>query len=130
MQIAQFDAEHLLRRCRVLNRTSLSEPAFTHYLDESPYHFFAEYAFPDTTVRNWHNVRSLTAKEPEICKYCHEEDSKLSEDRDDFRHRQGPQRAFDPFGGAGTFALAMQDAGCMKLTHAAEISPSAALTLK
>lgn len=130
MQTAYFDAEHLLRRCRVLNRTSLSEPAFTHYLEESPYHFFAEYAFPDTNVRNWHNVRSLTSKEPEICKHCYDEDTKLSRDLEYFLRHLLQLRTIDLFAGSGAFAIPMQLAGCLKITHAVEISPSAAMTLK
>ena len=41
-----------------------------------------------------------------------------------------PVRVFDPFGGVGAFTGGMEEAGCMKVTHAVEISPSAAETLK
>ena len=37
---------------------------------------------------------------------------------------------FDPFGGVGAFGLGLEEAGCIKVTHAVEISPSASQTLQ
>jgi hypothetical protein len=39
-------------------------------------------------------------------------------------------RAFDPFAGIGAFTAGLAQAGCLKLTHAIEIGPSTADTLK
>lgn len=44
---------------------------------------------------------------------------------------QGPTlRALDVFAGVGAFGLGMEEAGGIRVTHAIEISPSAAKTLK
>lgn len=40
-----------------------------------------------------------------------------------------PLQVFDPFGGVGAFAMGVADAAHMKLTHAVEIDPDAAMTL-
>lgn len=53
-----------------------------------------------------------------------------------FRQRQGgflegrTLRALDVFAGVGAFGLGMEEVGGIKVTHAIEISPSAAKTLK
>ena len=39
-------------------------------------------------------------------------------------------RAFDPFAGTGAFVMSMQETSSIRLTHAVEISPSAAATLR
>jgi hypothetical protein len=41
-----------------------------------------------------------------------------------------PLRALDPFAGCGAFALGLEQAGVLNLTHAVEIDRSAARTLK
>lgn len=45
-------------------------------------------------------------------------------------HKQNPLSAFDPFAGVGAFVRGMEEAGGLKLSHAIEISPSAAKTLQ
>lgn len=47
-----------------------------------------------------------------------------------FRQNQPRLRAFDPFAGVGAFALGLQQALNLSLTHAIEISPSAAATIR
>ena len=39
-------------------------------------------------------------------------------------------RAFDPFAGVGAFGMSMEGSGAIRVTHAVEISPSAAATMK
>ena len=41
-----------------------------------------------------------------------------------------PLRTFDPFGGVGAFGLGLEEAGCVRVTHAVEISPSASETMR
>jgi DNA (cytosine-5)-methyltransferase 1 len=48
----------------------------------------------------------------------------------DFVSQGRPLRALDLFGGVGAFSLGMEETKCIKLTHAVEISPSAAQTFK
>ncbi|EKM61513.1 uncharacterized protein PHACADRAFT_204683 [Phanerochaete carnosa HHB-10118-sp] len=132
-----INANDLIRRCRVVNFFSV--PNYwvcdvSAYLDQSPYNFYVKFKFPKLKVTSWSGVQELTRKSkvPEICAICFYEDKKLVENFKEFKQvkERRPFRAFDPFGGVGAFALAMQEAGCLKLTHAVELSPSAALTLK
>ncbi|GJE89469.1 S-adenosyl-L-methionine-dependent methyltransferase [Phanerochaete sordida] len=133
----EVNAADLIRRCHVANCHSLPHywaRDLAAYLAASPYHFYAKYRFPRLAVARWRDVRPLSrgSRCPDVCAACFRADEarvRALRDFTDARARR-PLRAFDPFGGVGAFALAMQDAGCMKLTHAIEISPSAALTLK
>lgn len=130
----QVSASDLIRKCRVINYFSLSVDDFDAYLNESPYHFYVQYAFPKLQVTRWNQGKRLNgrSKRPEICVICWREDKQKSADFKEFSktYTRRPLRTFDPFGGVGAFALSMQEAGCLKLTHAAEIAPSAALTLQ
>ena len=128
----QVTADNLVRKCRVINYFSLPISDREAYLEESPYHFYVQYKFPRLKVTNWNGGRKLSrlSKRPEICPICWKEYTRRSEDLREFSEQQQPLRAFDPFGGVGAFGLSMQEAGCIKLTHAIEISPSAALTIK
>ena len=90
--------------------------------------------FPKLQPTSWNSGTRLNgrSKQPEICLPCWRENKQHSADLKKFLRMfaEHPLRAFDPFGGVGAFALSMQEAVCLKLTHAVEISPSAALTLK
>jgi site-specific DNA-cytosine methylase len=45
--------------------------------------------------------------------------------------QESPMTVLDLFGGAGAFSLGLKEgSGCMKVTHALEISPSAAKTIR
>lgn len=61
---------------------------------------------------------------------CVKQDLKKFKGMKTFLEREVPLRVFDPFGGTGAFGLAMEEVGCFKMTHAVEISPSAAKTLQ
>ena len=130
----QVSASNLIRKCRVINYFSLPVDDFKIYLDESPYNFYVQYVFPKLQPTSWNSGTRLNgrSKRPEICLPCWRESKQRSIDLQKFSemYAEEPLRAFDPFGGVGAFALSMQEVGCLKLTHAVEISPSAALTLK
>lgn len=71
----------------------------------------------------------LKAEDLTICSVCFAADQAAAKQQEEF-DKIPPLSAFDPFAGVGAFALSMQEAGIVKLTHAVEISPSAAKTLK
>lgn len=82
----------------------------------------------DRTILKGRNARMF-----EVCKLCYEEEQYQEQLRQQYTSQHTDKwrlRAFDPFGGVGAFALSMQEAGCLQLTHAVEISPSAAKTLQ
>lgn len=136
-EAVEVNAVELIRRCQVVNFFSLPaywENNINAYLDVSPYNFYVKWRFPALKVTSWTTGKKLksSSKVPEICVICFHEDKKRAEGLTEFKRVKARRqlRAFDPFGGVGAFALAMQEAGCLKLTHAVELSPSAALTLK
>lgn len=125
------NANSLIRKCRVINYYS-PPTAIDEYLAESPYNFYVKYHFPSLEVTDWNTGTQLNgrSKRPQICIICFRESRERTQQLEAFKAQSRPLRAFDPFGGVGAFGLAMQDAGCVKLTHAIEIAPSAALTIK
>jgi DNA (cytosine-5)-methyltransferase 1 len=48
----------------------------------------------------------------------------------EFKQEFSPLRAFDPFAGVGAFVRGVENAGAIKFTHAIEICPSTAMTLR
>lgn len=100
------------------------------WLDMSPRHFYVKYRFPSLIVESWASRHRLRWGDLPICGMCMKQELKKFNGMKAFLERQVPLRVFDPFGGTGAFSLAMEDVGCFKLTHAVEISPSAAKTLR
>ncbi|KAH9932061.1 S-adenosyl-L-methionine-dependent methyltransferase [Epithele typhae] len=127
-QQVTIPAVDILNKCYVLHHTSCQET----WLARSPFHFYLKYTLRSLGA-SWKHRTELKASEVPVCPPCHEEQE------DAFRESQklfsGPTpkgclRAFDPFAGIGAFGMAMEATGSVKVTHAVEISPSAATALK
>ncbi|PIL29860.1 DNA methyltransferase [Ganoderma sinense ZZ0214-1] len=127
-QEMDVDAKSLLQRCTVIHQ---SRKDLRAWLARSPYHFFVQYSAQTLKPKRWEELRQLNSKDMKVCKECYltgEEDARRLE-----TFAKVPRlslRAFDPFAGVGAFGLAMENTGCVKVTHAVEISPSAAQTLR
>ena len=122
--------------CKVMNANELPAADLEAWLKEDVHHFFVRYHFPELDVKD-PNTRTVlsgdNAKQVLICGECYEEDERRRQLRRRFAEAHPDQRrlrTLDPFAGVGAFGLSMQQAGCLELTHAIEISPSAAKTLK
>ncbi|KAI9070389.1 S-adenosyl-L-methionine-dependent methyltransferase [Trametes sanguinea] len=127
-QMVKLQADLLLQPCIVVHASDVAD--LDEWLDMAPNHFFVKYLLP-ASDSPWSEKKKLNRSGVPACRTCLEQDNIRSERLADFiADPQNCLRAFDPFGGVGAFALAMQDLGCVKLTHAVEIAPSAALTLK
>ncbi|KAI0368858.1 S-adenosyl-L-methionine-dependent methyltransferase [Pilatotrama ljubarskyi] len=124
----KLDAQFLLRPCIVAHRDDVTN--LETWLALSPFHFVIRYQLPSLDSP-WSQHTSLKRRSVLACQQCLDEDNAQSEQLDQFiAEDKGCLRAFDPFGGVGAFALAMEELQCLKLTHAVEITPSAALTLR
>ncbi|KAI0348187.1 S-adenosyl-L-methionine-dependent methyltransferase [Trametopsis cervina] len=130
-EIVVISAVKLIRPCTVKAEHAFGSPHDIHtYLLTSPYHFLVRFHCQKPDNHHWQQRQTL--EEANIilttCQICFK-GAKSDEALQEAFKKNPPLRAFDPFGGCGAFALSMQDTGVLKLTHAVEISPSAASTL-
>ena len=124
----RIDVDLLIKPCFVVHYTDVDN--LEVWLDLSPCHFFIKYHLPSIDSP-WSQRTQLKRHDVPACASCLAQDNERSEQLVAFTSdRQNVLRAFDPFSGVGAFGLAMEEAGCIKFTHAVEITPSAALTLK
>lgn len=86
---------------------------------------------PGTLNFDWNDRVDLAAGEfpSRRCEVCHKKMRDGLKAEEEYK-RNRPLRAFDPFGGAGAFALGMASTGHMRLTHAIELDMDTATTLK
>lgn len=100
------------------------------WINASSQHFFLQYSFPTLYKSHWSHREILDSSEVHACLPCLTErkETLLTE----VKQATQPQlRALDLFAGTGAFSLGMKTAGApFKLTHAIEISPSAAKSLR
>ena len=130
-EMMRVPATDLICPCLALDKASLPEAKLAEFLKASPLHFYITYFCQSVDHRAWQQRRTLAeaGHSLKICKPCYESYQHHQKQMALFR-KASPLRAFDPFAGVGAFALAMQETGCLRLTHAIEISPSAARTLQ
>ncbi|EIW64172.1 S-adenosyl-L-methionine-dependent methyltransferase [Trametes versicolor FP-101664 SS1] len=124
----ELDAKALLKPCVVVHRSDVLD--LEAWFDISPFNFYAHYRLP-TLSSPWAQREVLRRTDVLACDICLEQHNERFQLLSELS--SGGQvclRTFDPFGGVGAFGLAMEELGCMKLTHAVEITPSAALTLR
>ncbi len=124
----------IMAKCLVLSRESFGQRiSLRNWLDTSPYHFYLRYRFPNFHPESWDERVRVSFRDLAVCKECTEEALKFYYEAQGFRDRmqEKPLRAIDLFGGVGAFGLGLkQGSGCLRISHALEISPSAAKTLK
>ncbi|KAH7886266.1 S-adenosyl-L-methionine-dependent methyltransferase [Phlebopus sp. FC_14] len=123
-----FDISDLIDLCYVLVARSM--PEIEQWLKMSAQHFFVKYHFPSLNVESWGDRRNMQDDELLVCRHCMKPNLEKFREMKRFLEEGAPLRVFDPFAGVGTFGLAMEEVGCFRVTHAVEISPSAAKTLK
>lgn len=114
--------------CFVVVSSSL--PEIEEWKATSPLHFYVNYRFPSLDVLTWNERSIMRPEDLDICKYCLKSNIENFHKLKDFVKNGSPLRVFDPFAGVGSFSLAMEELACFKLTHAIEVSPSAARTLR
>nr|VWP01255.1 Glucans biosynthesis glucosyltransferase H (EC [Ganoderma boninense] len=127
-QHMDVDASFLVQRCTVIHQSRRDLQA---WLARSPYHFFVQYASQTLRPKRWEELRQVKSKKIPVCKECYLADEAEAQRLETFaKEPRLSLRTFDPFAGVGAFGLAMENSGCVKVTHAVEISPSAAQTLR
>ncbi|OCH84951.1 S-adenosyl-L-methionine-dependent methyltransferase, partial [Obba rivulosa] len=126
----QVPVERIVQRCFVVQPETRQD--LRSWLDASPYHFFVRYKFADLKPGSWAKKTKLSSNKVTGCKQCMVENEGAIAEESEFlsASRRRPLRALDLFGGVGAFGLGIESSGSTKVTHAIEISPSAARTLK
>lgn len=124
-------ANDLLKRCVVIHPTSVPSIAgdLHSWLSLSPLHFFVE-RHCSTSAVSYTTLTQLKPRHISVCGLCFKEHIAQLANLKQLSQASGRLRGFDPFAGVGAFGLGMERAGCVRMTHAVEISPSAADTLK
>lgn len=100
------------------------------WLAYSPLHFFVSDKVSHTLAASHETLVPLAVREFQFCRRCRDKEILTAKTLRQWEEETPPLRAFDPFAGAGAFALGMEQTGNIKLTHAIEISSSAARTVK
>lgn len=120
------------RKLHILHKASLSPERLSFFLQISPWHFFVQYSVPHWDIKRWREVKELSIIDVLVCFDCSKENLTWQKNVEDFMtaQRRRPLRALDLFAGCGSFSFAMKNVAGVKTTHAIEISPSAAQTLK
>ncbi|THV06517.1 S-adenosyl-L-methionine-dependent methyltransferase [Dendrothele bispora CBS 962.96] len=105
------------------------------WVSQSPYHYYIKYVFDKMEVSPamWRARKLISHSRLKICTSCLEAEQKRLEERQEFLEyiRQKPLPTLDLFGGVGGFGIGLaQGSLCLKVTHAVEILPSAAITYR
>ena len=121
----------IVRKLYITHKRSLPPADLASFLQLSPWNFYVEYAAPHYKVQRWREVRRLSVEDILICRHCFSDILHQKEKTEEFLAAQkSGLKTLDLFAGTGAFSLAMKDIARIKVTHAIEISPSAAQTLK
>lgn len=128
-----FKVDDLLKVIYVPCMESFQPPNHTleDWLAMSYDHFYLKYAFPELKVKDWAHRQHLGWRDLHVCTPCCKErleKRKLLYQFLDTQKRK-PLNTLDLFGGVGAFSRGLAEgSGCLKITHAIEIGPSAAKT--
>ncbi|KAF9566963.1 S-adenosyl-L-methionine-dependent methyltransferase [Agrocybe pediades] len=130
-EIIEVEPKDLLRVVFVPHIDSFHDPenSIMNWLEQSPDHYFVTYEFPGIKIRSWSESRRIQCGKYHVCRPCFEERLSRKEGLKSFIRQAKPLKTMDLFGGVGAFSLGIAAGSkCLKVTHAVEISPSAALT--
>ncbi|KAH6916709.1 S-adenosyl-L-methionine-dependent methyltransferase [Coprinopsis sp. MPI-PUGE-AT-0042] len=105
------------------------------WVQHSPWHYCVQYIFPTLNPRNLDKREIVQRKDYPVCDVCWLD--KLADMKRTRKFIRSVKRdkdwipTLDLFAGVGAFSQGLvEGSGCLKVTHAIEISPSAALTLQ
>src|ERR1700722_7924237 len=129
-EVATLNVEDLISVCYVWPFEGMKAGDLSTWLSLSPDHFYIKFKFPHLVPHSWDEKQALGTLR--LCKICSTAKMAWRASMEDFlaEKQQSPLRTLDLFAGSGAFGFAMEETGCIKVTHAIEISPSAAETHK
>jgi DNA (cytosine-5)-methyltransferase 1 len=99
----------------------------------SPDHFYIRFKHPTLAVEEWSDLEDFDCIDFPVCRHCVTNELLDMTSTIKFleQTQHNPLKTLDLFAGVGAFTLGLvEGSGCLKLTHAIEISPSATETLR
>lgn len=129
-EVVKLTSAEIVRKCIVIHKGQLHSKEFKTWITSSPNHFYITMYCASREVASKASLSKLDLARFTFCGKCTNASGEQSRRFGKFSKEVPPLRLFDPFAGVGAFALAMCQAGSMELTHAIELSTSAAETLR
>ncbi|KAF9041782.1 S-adenosyl-L-methionine-dependent methyltransferase [Hymenopellis radicata] len=124
----KISSQQLLKIIMVFPFSVIKQDEFDAWIAASPLHFYINYHFP-SRESSWDQRTEIDDQEFHVCQECVSLDTKRFRSLQDMVQRKELLPTLDLFAGIGAFGGGMaKGSGVMKVTHAIEISPSAALT--
>ena len=121
----------VVKKLYITHKRSLPPADLASFLQLSPWNSYVEFAAPHYKIQRWREVRRLSVEDILVCRHCFTDILHQKKKTEEFLAAQkSGLKTLDLFAGTGAFSLAMKDIARIKVTHAIEISPSAAQTLK
>lgn len=130
-ELETIDISELIRVCYVFHEST--GPRLDEWLSFSADHFFIRFGFPSLDVDSWDARVPIPSHKLYLCTLCATENLQQMEKTELFlkKNKRKLWPTLDLFGGVGAFGLGVAEGSqCLKVTHAIEISPSAAQTYK
>ncbi|KAF9469568.1 S-adenosyl-L-methionine-dependent methyltransferase [Collybia nuda] len=127
----QVSVDKLIRVCFVFPLESIDD--VDSWVALHPDHFYIRYSHPTLLVKALEDLQVIPYGNLNVCKHCVGDRLANKESIDKFlKHAQKhPLKTLDLFAGVGAFSHGLiQGSGCLKLTYAIEIGPSASATLR
>ena len=124
--------EHLVHKVHVRHVDELDDPEEWTANARASHHFVVRWHFDNSPELEWNARQALPARDLKQCDSCVRAKEADDARRKEFSRDAPSLRVLDVFAGTGAMSLGLVEGflGKMKLTHAIEISPSAAKSLK
>ena len=122
----------MIGKAFVLHKRTTKNFRLRGWLDASPNHFYITKTSPSMDRASQGEMTPLSPQDFVLCEICVQEEIDKTYDFLQWREKMKtrPLRIFDPFAGSGAFVLGVCESGPMKFTHAIDIAPSAAETIR
>lgn len=129
--LQKFTSSDIVGRVYVLHQKRADFFSLEKWL-ASPSHFFFSHSAESKEKAFRHSLVPKDAKDHLQCEICLLPEGKKALELAEWRQRSADNalRIFDPFAGCGAFVLGLCELGNMRFTHAIEICPSTAETLR
>lgn len=108
-----------------------TQTSLEDWLQDAPDHFYVTWCFPKLEVSNWNLHVEVSYQDLNVCSVCYREQIDKMNKIHAYSKKAKRLAVLDLFGGVGAFSRGLADGSRqVEVTHAIELSPSAAKTFK